>query len=125
MFSIGGAGTATAAAEKVEAGGTFKYNFQLEEELVAIFAGSMPAFAGVTLMIDGQAPILMVGNAGVWSAEADLTPGYPVSYYYRITLAEPYQDMFLDRPIQVFPIPDPRSLQMADGNVMQSIMGTS
>ena len=122
MFSIGGAGTATAAAEKVEAGGTFKYNFQLEEELVAIFAGSMPAFAGVTLMIDGQAPIPMVGNAGVWSAEADLTPGYPVSYYYRITLAEPYQDMFLDRPIQVFPIPDPRSLQMADGNVMQSIM---
>ena len=122
MFSISGAGTATAAASKVEAGGTFKYNFQLEEELVAIFAGSMPAFAGVTLMIDGHGPIDMVGNAGVWSAEADLTPGYPVSYYYRITLAEPYQDMFINRPIQVLPIPDPRSLQMTDANVLQSIM---
>ena len=121
-FSISGAGTATAAASKVEAGGTFSYNFQLEEELVAIFAGSMPAFDGVTLMIDGQAPIPMVGHAGVWSASADLTPGYPVTYYYRITLAEPYQDMFINRPIQVFPIPDPRNLQMESGYVLQSIM---
>ena len=118
-FSISGAQPAMAA--KVEAGGTFSYNFQLEEELVAIFAGSMPAFDGVTLMIDGQAPIPMVGHAGVWSAAAALTPG-KVSYYYRVTLAEPYQDMFINRPIQVFPIPDPRNLQMESGYVEQSII---
>ena len=118
-FSISGAPPAIAA--KVEAGGSFMYNFQLEEELVAIFAGSMPAFDGVTLMIDGQAPIPMVGHAGVWSAAAALTPG-KVSYYYRVTLAEPYQDMFINRPIQVFPIPDPRNLQMESGYVEQSII---
>ena len=112
-FSITGA--EPVMAEKIDAGGVFKYNFQLEEELVAIFAGSMPAFAAVTLMIDGQAPIDMVGNAGIWSAEADLTPG-SVSYYYRVTLVQPYQDRFIDKPIQVFPIPDPRNLQMAGGD---------
>ena len=121
-FSISGAQTAMAAAERVEAGGTFSYNFQLEEELVAIFAGSMPAFAGVTLMIDGHGPIDMVGNAGIWSAEAALTPNSKVSYYYRVTLTEPYQDMFINRPIQVFPIPDPRNLQMESGYVEQSII---
>ena len=120
-FEITGAQTAMASASRVEAGGSFMYNFQLEEELVAIFAGSMPAFAGVTLMIDGQAPIPMVGHAGVWSAAAALTPG-KVSYYYRITLAEPHQDMFINRPIQVFPIPDPRNLQMESGYVEQSII---
>ena len=121
-FSISGAQTAMAAAERVEAGGTFSYNFQLEEELVAIFAGNMPAFAAVTLMIDGHGPIDMVGNAGVWSAEAALTPGSKVSYYYRVTLTEPYQDMFINRPIRVFPIPDPRNLQMESGYVEQSII---
>ena len=115
MFKIDGAQTAMAPASKVEAGGSFRYNFQLEEELVAIFAGSMPAFAAVTLMIDGQAPIDMVGNAGVWSAEAALTPGSKVSYYYRVTLAQPYQDMFINKPIRVFPIPDPRNLQVEIG----------
>ena len=114
-FSITGAQTAMAAAEKVEAGGSFMYNFQLEEELVAIFVGSMPAFAAVTLMIDGQAPIDMVGNAGVWSAEAALTPGSKVSYYYRVELAQPYQDIFINKPIRVFPIPDPRNLQIEIG----------
>ena len=113
-FSITGAQTGMATASKVETGGYFKYNFQLEEELVAIFAGSMPAFAAVTLMIDGQAPIDMVGHAGVWSAEADLAPGR-VTYYYRVMLAQPYQDRFINKPIQVFPIPDPRNLQMAGG----------
>ena len=115
MFKIDGAQTAMAPASKVEAGGSFMYNFQLEEELVAIFAGSMPAFAAVTLMIDGQAPIDMVGNAGVWSAEAALTPGSKVSYYYRVELAQPYQDMFINKPIRVFPIPDPRNLQVEIG----------
>ena len=113
-FSITGVQTDMATASKVEAGGSFKYNFQLEEELVAIFVGSMPAFAAVTLMIDGQAPIDMVGHAGVWSAEADLAPGR-VTYYYRVMLAQPYQDRFINKPIQVFPIPDPRNLQMAGG----------
>ena len=115
MFKIDGAQTAMAPASKVEAGGSFMYNFQLEEELVAIFAGSMPAFAAVTLMIDGQAPIDMVGNAGVWSAETALTPGSKVSYYYRVELAQPYQDMFINKPIRVFPIPDPRNLQIEIG----------
>ena len=112
-FSITGAQTATATASKVEAGGSFMYNFQLEEELVAIFAGSMPAFAAVTLMIDGQAPIAMEGHAGVWSAEAALTPGSTVSYYYRVELAQPYHDPLNQITITAFPIPDPRNLQMA------------
>ena len=114
-FSITGAQTATATAEKVEAGGSFMYTFQLEEELIAIFAGGMPALAAVTLMIDGHAPIDMVGNAGVWSAEAALTPGSKVSYYYRVELAQPYQDMFINKPIRVFPIHDPRNLQIEIG----------
>ena len=119
-FSASGAGTATAAAEKVEAGGTFSYNFQLEEELVAIFAGSMPAFANVVLMIDGQAPIPMVGNAGIWSAEADLTPGYPVSYYYGVKLAQPYHDPINMITIDGFPFPDPRNLQSVEtGNLAE------
>ncbi len=112
-FSITGAQTATATASKVEAGGSFMYNFQLEEELVAIFAGSMPAFAAVTLMIDGQAPIPMEGHAGVWSAEAAVTPGATVSYYYRVELAQPYHDPLNQITITAFPIPDPRNLQMA------------
>ncbi len=121
-FSITGAQTAMAAASKVETGGSFMYNFQLEEELIAIFAGSMPAFAAVTLMIDGQPPIDMAGNAGVWSAEAPLTPGSKVSYYYRIELAQPYQDMFINKPIQVFPIPDPRNLQIEESYAIQAIV---
>ena len=122
MFKIDGAQTAMASASKVGAGGSFMYNFQLEEELVAIFAGSMPAFESVILMIDGQAPIDMVGHAGVWSAEAALTPNSKVSYYYRVTLTEPYQDIFINKPIRVLPIPDPRNLQMESGYVVQSIL---
>ena len=114
-FSITGAQTATATANKVEAGGSFMYTFQLEEELIAIFAGGMPALKAVTLMIDGHAPIDMVGNAGVWSFEVALTPGSKVSYYYRVELAQPYQDMFINKPIRVFPIPDPRNLQIEIG----------
>ncbi|RKU14345.1 hypothetical protein C6502_00570 [Candidatus Poribacteria bacterium] len=113
-FSASGAGVAMADAEKVETGGTFKYNFQLEEELVAIFAGSMPAFAAVTLMIDGQAPIPMAGNAGIWSAEAALAPGYPVSYYYGVKLAQPYHDPINMITIDAFPFPDPRNLQAVE-----------
>ena len=121
-FSITGAGSATAAAEKVAAGGSFMYNFQLEEELVAIFAGSMPAFAAVTLMIDGQAPIPMDGPAGVWSAEAPLTPGSTVSYYYRVELAQPYHDPLNGLTITAFPLPDPRNLQMAEiANLLETI----
>ena len=116
-FSITGAGTATAAAEKVDADGSFMYTFQLEEELLAIFAGSMPAFGAVTLMIDHHAPISMeLGDGGVWSAEAAVTPGSTVSYYYIVELAEPYQDEFMGKPIQVFPLPDPRNLQVREGS---------
>ena len=87
-FSISGAETAPVLASKVEAGGTYSYTFQLAEELVAIFAGSIPAFDGVTLMIDGHDPTPMApGAGGVWEAQADLTPGYTVSYYYVVKLA--------------------------------------
>ena len=33
-----------------------------------------------------------------------------------LRLPKPYQDRFLNKPIQVFPMPDPRNLQMAGGN---------
>ena len=42
------------SATSVPAGGSFMYNFQLEEEWIALFSGSMPAFKTVQLMIDGQ-----------------------------------------------------------------------
>ena len=111
-FSVTGA--QPVPASKVGAGGSFMYNFQLEEELIAIFAGSMPAFSAVTLMVDGQAPIAMTGHAGVWSAEAAVTPGSTVSYYYRVELAQPYHDPLNQITITAFPIPDPRNLQMAE-----------
>jgi hypothetical protein len=65
---------------------------------------------------DGRMPIdMMPSAAGVWSAEAMLTPGSKVSYYYRVELAQPYQDIFINKPIRVFPIPDPRNLQIEIG----------
>ncbi len=117
-FSITGAGSAMAEATKVEADGSFMYTFQLEEELLAIFAGSMPAFESVTLMIDHHAPTAMeLGDGGVWSAEVPLTPDSTVSYYYIVKLAQPYQDPLMGRPIQVFPLPDPRNLQVREGSI--------
>ena len=123
-FNLTGAGTATAAAEKVEAGASFTYTFQLEEELVAIFAGSMPAFASVNLMIDDrETPIGMTpGDAGLWSAEAELTPGSTVSYYYVIELAQPYNDPLIGKPITAFPLPDLRNLQIEMDEALTSII---
>ena len=63
------------SATRVPAGGSFMYNFQLEEEWIALFSGSMPAFKTVQLMIDEQMPIDMTpGDAGVWSADVALSP---------------------------------------------------
>ena len=79
------------SATSVPAGGSFMYNFQLEEEWIALFSGGMPTFGAVQLMIDGGAPIDMTrNNMGVWSADAALTPGSHVSYYYMIELSKPY-----------------------------------
>ena len=46
------------SAMSVPAGGSFMYNFQLEEELIALFTGAMSVKA-VQLMIDGRMPIDM------------------------------------------------------------------
>ena len=77
------------SATSVPAGGSFMYNFQLEEEWIALFSGGMPTFGAVQLMIDGQMPIDMTrNNMGVWSADVPLSPGSKVSYYYMIELSQ-------------------------------------
>ena len=102
-------------ATQVHAGSAFPYTFQLEEELIALFSGGMPTFAAVRLVIDdGRMPIdMMPSAAGVWSAEAMLTPGSKVSYYYVVELTQPYHDLLLiKKSIRTFPLPDPRNLQI-------------
>ena len=110
-FSLNGS---PMSATSVPAGGSFTYNFQLEEELIALFVGHMPAFGAVQLMIDGQMPIdMMPSDTGVWSADAMLTPGSTVSYYYMITLARPYHDTS-------FPLIDPRNRQLKTSGLSQT-----
>ena len=105
------------SATSVPAGGSFPYNFQLEEEWIALFSGSMPAFGAVQLMIDGQMPIDMTRDAaGVWSADAMLTPGSTVAYHYMITLARPYHGTS-------FPLIDPRNRQLKTSGLSQAIEG--
>ena len=101
-------------ATQVHAGSTFPYTFQLEEELIALFSGGMPTFEAVRLVIDGRMPIdMMPSAAGVWSAEAMLTPGSKVSYYYVVKLTQPYHDsLLIKKSIRTFPLPDPRNLQI-------------
>ena len=113
-FSLNGS---PMSATSVPAGGSFMYNFQLEEEWIALFSGSMPAFGAVQLMIDGQMPIDMTRDAaGVWSADAMLTPGSTVAYHYMITLDRPYRDTS-------FPLIDPRNRQLKTSGLSQAIEG--
>ena len=109
-------------AVSVPADGDFMYTFQLEEELIALFIGNMPVFGAVQLMIDGQAPIDMVrGDMGVWSADAVLTPGSTVSYYYMIELAAPYHDPMGGFTIAKFPLVDPRNRQVKTTGLLAAL----
>ncbi len=108
----------------VPAGGSFMYNFQLEEEWIALFSGNMPTFGAVQLMIDGQMPIDMTrDNMGVWSAEAALSPGSKVSYYYMVTLSKPYVDPMAGITITTFPLIDPRNRQVKTSRLSHAIEG--
>ena len=108
------------SATSVPAGGSFMYNFQLEEEWIALFSGGMPTFGAVQLMIDGGAPIDMTrNNMGVWSADAALTPGSHVSYYYMIELSKPYIDPMGGIAITKFPFLDPRNRQVRTDGLSQ------
>ena len=108
-------------ATSVPAGGSFTYNFQLEEELIALFVGHMPAFGAVQLMIDGQGSVdMMRSDTGVWSADVALTPGSTVSYYYMITLARPYRDPMGGLTVSSFPLVDPRNRQVMTGGLLQA-----
>ena len=122
-FTLNGA--LSEEAISVPAGGSFLYTFQLEEELVALFEGHMPAFAAVQVMIDGHpAPYDMVRNdAGVWSGQAPLSPGDYVSYYYMVTLARPYVDPGAGLSITTFPLIDPRNRQVRTEALSQTIEG--
>ena len=117
-------GSHSEAAISVPAGGTFNYTFQLEEELVALFEGNMPAFGAVQLMVDGHPAYDMVrSDTGVWSAQAPLSPGDHVSYYYMITLARPYVDPGAGLTITTFPLIDPRNRQVRTDGLSQVIEG--
>ena len=109
------------SATSVPMGGSFTYNFQLEEELIALFVGHMPAFGAVQLRINGQMPVDMTrDDAGVWSADVALTPGSTVSYYYMITLARPYHDPMGGLTVSSFPLIDPRNRQVMTGGLLQA-----
>ena len=117
-FSLNGS---PMSATSVPAGGSFMYTFQLEEELIALFEGHMPAFGAVELMIDGHDSMAMTRDAaGIWSADVALTPGSTVSYYYMITLARPYRDPMAGLTISSFPLIDPRNRQVMTGSLLQA-----
>ena len=109
-------------ADRVQ-GGSFMYNFQLEEEMIALFAGAMSVKA-VQLMIDGRMPIDMdPGAGGVWSADVALSPGGQVYYYYMIELSKPYIDPMAGVGIRRFPLIDPRNRQINTYGLSQAIEG--
>ena len=98
------------------------YNFQLEEEWIALFSGSMPTFGAVQLMIDGQMPVDMTrDDMGVWSADVALTPGAHVSYYYMIELSKPYIDPLGGIAISKLPFLDPRNRQVRTDGLSQTL----
>ena len=108
-------GAPAGEADKVTADG-FHYTFQLEEELVGIFAAGIPdVFASVQLVIEGHdAPIDMVrGSTGIWSVDVPLTANSKVYYYYIVELAKPYHDPLNDITITEFPL-TAQQLQLAD-----------
>ena len=121
-FTLNGALSVT--ADSVPAGGSFLYTFQLEEELIALFLGSMPTFGAVQLMVDGEAPVNMVrSDTGVWSGQASLTPGSTVSYYYMVQLSKPYHDPLAGLTISSFPLIDPRNRQVKTSGFSQALEG--
>ena len=121
-FTLNGALSVT--ADSVPAGGSFLYTFQLEEELIALFLGSMPTFGAVQLMVDGEAPVNMVrSDTGVWSGQASLTPGSTVSYYYMVQLFKPYHDPLAGLTISSFPLIDPRNRQVKTSGFSQALEG--
>ncbi len=118
-FTLNGMPT---AATSIPAGGSFMYTFQLEEELVGLLSGEMPAFTSVELRIDGQEPISMTPNSmGVWSVDAALSPGSTVAYYYWVELAQPYHDSGLT--IKAFAHLDPHNRQLITDGLSETLEG--
>ena len=130
-FTLTGPGGGTMEATPVAADGHM-HNFQLEEERAILFLPSWPSlnanapiFSGVTLMIDGQAPIAMtsklVGDEVVWDAPATLTTGSTIYYHYQVELAQPYQ---LDdgTVVSSWPMPDPRNLQVQNRGIVETLL---
>lgn len=116
--------SAAMSGTSVPAGGAFPYTFQLEEEMVALFAGNMPTFSAVQLMVDGHNPVSMApGNGGVWSADVMLTPGSDVSYYYMVQLSEPYVDPLGGLTVTTFPLIDPLNRQLKTDGINEAIAG--
>ena len=110
------------AATSVPAGGTFPYTFQLEEELVGLFSGELPAFTSVELRIDGQGSFPMAPNSmGVWSVDVDLSPGSTVAYYYWVELSQPYHDLGL--AVKAFAHLDPRNRQLITDGLSETLEG--
>ena len=130
-FTLTGPQSGTMEAASVTAA-SYMHNFQLEEERAILFLPSWPSlnmnapiFADVTLMIDGQAPVMMtsklVGDEVVWEAPATLNPGATVYYYYQVTLAQPYQ-LDEDTVVSSWPMPDPRNLQVENRGIVESLL---
>ena len=118
-FTLGGQ---VASGTSVPEGGSFPYTFQLEEEWVALSSGAMEVFDAVTLIIDGHGSTdMMRGDGGVWSAEVMLPPGSQVSYYYMITLSEPYYDAINGVTVTQFPFLDPLNRQVKTANLLQGL----
>ena len=118
-FTLNGA---SMSGTSVPEGGAFPYTFQLEEEIVALFAGDMPAFSAVQLMVDGHNPVDMArGRGGVWTGDVMLTPGSDVSYYYMVELSAPYVDPLGGLTITSFPFIDPLNRQLKTDGLNEAI----
>ena len=129
-FTLTGPQGGTMEAMPVPADG-YMHTFQLEEERAILFLPSWsslnanaPIFSGVTLMIDGQAPISMtsklVGDEVVWEAPATLTANSTVYYYYQVQLAQPYE--LGDTIVSSWPMPDPRNLQVQNRGIVETLL---
>ena len=129
-FTLTGPQGGTMEAMPVPADG-YMHTFQLEEERAILFLPSWPSlnanapiFSGVTLMIDGQAPISMtsklVGDEVVWEAPATLTANSTVYYYYQVELAKPYE--LGDTIVSSWPMPDPRNLQVQNRGIVETLL---
>ena len=124
-FTLSGpTGSKRAEATPIAAGDTVPYTFQLEEERAILFLPSwdgMSVFDTVNLMINEQAiPMEPNMDTGIWEAEAPLTPGSTVSYYYQVTLAQPYE--VNGKIVSNWAMPDPRNLQVQDLGIVESLL---